>query len=256
MVPKRLDGMFTTVQGSLLTAAIPGLLLAPTFDRILAAPNLPAPAYRYLAAYDRKRFLPGVDLIPPDSVTLLETNPRFVEAFMTGLNHELNRELLWRAYPTDQRGTPFRHFWDRVDHSPDIDPIHQWNAAGGVATHMLGDPKGQLVLVVRGELLRRYPNTVVYAVRATADDKISDVESDKKTPVLGGFLDPDITFFGFDLRDTDLDQGHGWLFVLQQQPTEPRFGFDETPETPAMPASWDDATWADTGTQPGMLATQ
>jgi len=251
MVPKRLSGMFLTVHGSLLTEVIPGLLLAPTFDRVMAAPDLPAPAYRYLASYDRKRFLPGVDVIPPDSVTLLETNPRFVEAFLVGLNHEMNRELLWRAYPTDQRGTPFRHFWDRVDHSPDIDAIHTWNPAGGVSTHMLGDPEGQLVLVVRGELLRRYPNTVVYAARATADDKISEQPADQKTPVLGGFLDPDITFFGFDLRDTDLDQGNGWLFVLQQQPTEPRFGFDETPETPAMPTTWSDATWADTGTQPG-----
>jgi hypothetical protein len=104
---------------------------------------------------------------------------------------------------------------------------------------------------VRGELLRRYPNTVVYAAKATADDKISETPADQKQPVLGGFLDPDITFFGFDLRDSDLDQGNGWLFVLQQQPTEPRFGFDETPETPATPGTWSDATWADTGTQPG-----
>ena len=252
MVPKRLAGMFVTAHGSLLTEAIPGLLVAPTFDRILAAPDLPAPAYRYLAAYDRKRFLPGIDLIPPESVTLLETNPRFVEAFMVGLNHEMNRELLWRAYPTDQRGTPFRHFWDRVDRSPDIDPIHQWNAAGGVATHMLGDPQGQLVLIVRGELFRRYPNTIVYAARATAEDKLSEQEADRQTPVLGGFLDPDVTFFGFNLRDVDLDQGNGWFFVLQQQPTEPRFGFDETPPaTPAVPPSWSDATWADTGTEPG-----
>jgi hypothetical protein len=252
MVPKRLVGMLVTSRGPLLSAAIPGLLVPPTFDRILAAPDVPAPAYRYLAAYDRKRFLPGVDLIPPDSVTLLETNPRFVETFMVGLNHEMNRELLWRAYPTDQRGTPFRHFWDRVDHAPDIDPIHQWNAAGGLATHVLGDPQGQLVLIVRGELLRRYPNTVVYAVRATADDKLSEQAPDVKTPVLAGVLDPDITFIGFDLRDSDLDAGHGWFFVLQQQPTEPRFGFDETPpEAPASPPSWSDATWADTATQPG-----
>jgi hypothetical protein len=252
MVPKRLLGTLVTSHGPLLTSAIAGLLVQPTFDRILAAPDLPAPAYRFLAAYDRKRFLPGVDLIPPDSVTLLETNPRFVEAFMVGLNHELNRELLWRAYPTDQRGTPFRHFWDRVDHAPDIDPIHQWNPAGGVATHMLGDPQGQLVLIVRGELLRRYPNTVVYAVRSTAADKLSEQAADVKTPVLAGALDPDINFVGFDLRDTDLDQGNGWFFVLQQQPTEPRFGFDETAaEQPAFPPSWSDASWADTGTQPG-----
>ena len=27
------------------------------------------------------------------------------------MNHELARELLWREYPTDQRGTYSRQFW-------------------------------------------------------------------------------------------------------------------------------------------------
>ena len=30
---------------------------------------------------------------------------------MVGLNVEMGRELLWRGFPTDQRGTYFRHFW-------------------------------------------------------------------------------------------------------------------------------------------------
>ena len=91
-----------------------GVTIAPKFDRIMAYPELAIPAYRLLARYDRTRLLPGVDAIPPDSVTLLETNPRFVAAFLAGVNHELNRELLWRRYPTDQRGTPVRRFWDRL----------------------------------------------------------------------------------------------------------------------------------------------
>ena len=39
---------------------------------------------------------------------VLETNPKFVEAFMVGLNTEMSHELLWRGFPTDQRGTYFR----------------------------------------------------------------------------------------------------------------------------------------------------
>ena len=31
---------------------------------------------------------------------------------MVGSNHEMGRELLWRGYPTDQRGTYFAQFWD------------------------------------------------------------------------------------------------------------------------------------------------
>ena len=94
----------------------------------MAYPELAVPGYRLLARYDRTRLLPGVDAIPPDSVTLLETNPRFVAAFLAGLNHELNRELLWRRYPTDQRGTPVRRFWDRLGgpSATDVPPMHQW----------------------------------------------------------------------------------------------------------------------------------
>ena len=41
----------------------------------------------------------------------LKTNRRFMEAYMVGLNVEMGRELLWRGFPTDQRGTYFDHFW-------------------------------------------------------------------------------------------------------------------------------------------------
>ena len=37
--------------------------------------------------------------------------------------YEFNRELLWREYPTDQRGTPFRVFWPRPGGEADIPPI-------------------------------------------------------------------------------------------------------------------------------------
>ena len=44
-------------------------------------------------------FLPNLNLIEPNSITLLETNQKFIEAYMVGLNHEIARELLWREYP-------------------------------------------------------------------------------------------------------------------------------------------------------------
>jgi hypothetical protein len=64
--------------------------------------------------------------------------------------------------------------------------------------------------------------------------------------MFGGRFAPDITFVGFDLTFEEITQGDGWFFVIQQQPTEPRFGFDELPpEFPALPPSWSDATWTD-----------
>jgi hypothetical protein len=228
----------------------PGMSLAPTEDRIVASPQFDVPSYLYLARYDRSRFCPGIDEIPPDSVTILETNPRFVEAFLIGLNHEMNRELLWRTYPTDQRATAFRRFWDRFDGRPDLGPIDEFGP-GRVGTHLV-DAEPKLVLLIRGELLRRYPTAAIYAVRATPAGRLSTAPEDVASPIFGGSFDPDITFVGFDLADHQLDDGDGWFFVIQEQPTEPRFGLDDQvgPRTDPV-TEWADATWADTGLEPG-----
>ena len=69
-------------------------------------------------------FLPGVGMLPNDFIMAVKTNPRFVEALMLGANHEMGRELLWQGFPTDSRGTPFQHFWQRFDDEDDIAPIH------------------------------------------------------------------------------------------------------------------------------------
>jgi hypothetical protein len=228
-----------------------GIKVAPTFDRVLAAPTFEWPASWFLARYDRARFCPGIDEVPPDSVTLLETNPRFVEAFLVGLNHEVNRELVWRSYPTDQRGTTFRRFWDRLDDGDDIGGIHQFGDGAPLGGH-LRDPRPKLVLLVRGELLRRYPTAAVYAVRSTTAGRMSTDPADVAHPVFTGSFDPDVTYVGFDLEDSQLDEGDGWFFVIQEQPTEPRFGFDETPRRSGdRPADWLEAAWIDTGTPAG-----
>ncbi len=223
-----------------------GVTVAPTFDRIMAYPELAVPGARLLARYDRTRLLPGVDAIPPDSVTLLETNPRFVGAFLAGMNHELNRELLWRRYPTDQRGTPVRRFWDRLagPGATDIGPMHQWAADRSLVDVAGG--QASLVLLIRGELLRRYPNTVVLAIPASAPGTPSTDDTLVKRALFAGALDPDIAFFGFDLVDSDLRQGDGWFFAIQEQITEPRFGLDESRPDGGLTA-WRQAAWPDTG---------
>jgi hypothetical protein len=220
-------------------------------DRVMAYPTFPTPAYGYLAAYDRTRFCPGIDDVPPDSVTLLETNPRFIAAFLAGLNHETNRELLWRGFPTDSRGTPFRRFWARLDGNDDIPPMHGWRT--GTLSQQTTDPKGSLVLLLRGDLLRRYPNTIVVALRANGPREPSRAAADLRRPVFAGRFDPDVSFFGFPLVDTDLQTGAGWFFALMEPVTEPRFGLDETKGGPAgggAAAAADRLAWPDTGIEP------
>ena len=65
-----------------------------------------------LSDYSPEIFLPGIKDIEDNTVGILETNPIFINSYMVGLNHEMARELLWRGYQTDQRGSYFRQFWD------------------------------------------------------------------------------------------------------------------------------------------------
>ncbi|HET6625082.1 MAG TPA: hypothetical protein VFG63_01720 [Nocardioidaceae bacterium] len=254
--PARLDTMIT-VAGHRLAEVVADPSRAPAWrlpalvDRVMAYPRLDLPAYTYLAAYDRTRFFPGVDEVPPESVTLLETNPRFIAGFMAGLNHETNQELLWRGYPTDGRGTPWRKFWKRSDDAADIFEIHTWGARGGGddLPRQTSDPRGNLVLLLRGDLLRRYPRTMAIAVRSvpvSGSQRPSDELVDLRLPIFAGQFDPDVGFFGFPLVSADLSTGDGWFFGLMEPVTEPRFGFDETPGRETTdPSTWNDVAWPD-----------
>jgi hypothetical protein len=94
---------------------------------------------------------------------------------------------------------------------------------------------------------------VIYAWRAIGRQlKDPPAASDLRPPVFSGFFSPDVTFVGFDLTFEEITQGDGWFFVIQEQPTEPRFGFDEFPPAIlAVPPSWSDATWTDVDVTPG-----
>ena len=83
----------------------PGWKPEDSLTPIMAAPTFPTPMSRALAAVSQDYLLAGLERLPRNSITSVKTNPAFVAAFMAGLNHEMSRELLWREYPTDQRGT-------------------------------------------------------------------------------------------------------------------------------------------------------
>jgi len=237
-------------------ARLPHWRVPPRLDRVMAFPRLDLAAYHYLAEYDRTRFCPGVDEVPPESITLLETNPRFIAGFMAGLNHETNRELIWRRYPTDGRGTPWQRFWRRADNGPDIFEMHTWGVRGGRDTlpFQTVDPAGNLVLLLRGDLLRRYPNTMAVAVRAVSERKPSDDPAHLHLPVFAGKFDPDVAFFGFPLVSADLTRGEGLFFGLMEPVTEPRFGFDETVGRETVsPTGWNDVAWPDLAVEPAGL---
>jgi len=240
-------------------------------EEVMAAPDFPQPMYEPLRDMGQEWLLPGLEKVPANSVSLLETNQaHFIEPYMLGLSHEMARELFWNEYPTDQRGTYFRQFWDVRGYVPpagqqvnteklkDIKAIHLWARDQNLGANSARDlpPGGKhLVLLVRGELLRRYPNTIIYAVPAVPrPDGKHDLGTDERHPVFRGTLKPDVTFFGFELTENEVrgtpgsSNDPGWFFVLQEQPAEPRFGLDlpnlQLPNPyGAPPPTWNDLSW-------------
>jgi hypothetical protein len=216
---------------------------------VATEPHFADPMYAGLQQVAPSLFLPGVEHVEADGVALLETTPRVIEAYMAGLNHELSRELLWREFPASLAGTAFRQFWD-VSGQPgdpealaDIPPISEW-AAAPLGGHLRGGG-GQLVLLIRGELLRRYPTTTIYAARATADGALD--ATTRLAPMFRGALAPDIVFVGFALSEESAlgidPAGPGWYFVFEEHPGEPRFGFDEVAAA-GVPKTADALAWA------------
>jgi hypothetical protein len=183
-----------------------------------------------LAALSQDWLLPGLERVPVDSVALLEPNERFIEAFMLGLNVEMGRELLWRDFVvSDPHASYFRRFWRTVNPKADGDiaPIAQWGNRNFGENTAIPNSK-QVVLLVRSILFRRYPSAIVYAVPAVpvGNGRQPGDQSAEVHPLFRGSLQPDVTFFGFDI-DADAAIGNpGWYFAIQEQPTEPRFGFD------------------------------
>jgi hypothetical protein len=259
-IVKRIQGLVT------LSPDIQWQPLDP-LEQIMAAPDFPQPMYAPLRDLSQAYLLPGVDQIPPNTLGLLQTNHAFIEAYMTGLNSEMGSQLLWFDYPTDQRGSYFRQFWDVSAYVPqpsdpsdpskltellkDIPPIHTWplNTSLGQHPNRTDIVQNNLVLLVRGELFKRYPGAVVYAGKAkrNPDGTLVLDDTDERYPIFRGTLSPDMTFLGFNLTAADARGGtatspYGFFFVFQEQPSEPRFGLEPTPDISPVP-HWADLAW-------------
>jgi hypothetical protein len=292
-----LDPVQTIAKRAQMQIVVPARIKAEVGDGLVEAKHYPVidePMYLPLVERSAELFLPNLNLIPNNSLTLLETNQKFIEAYMVGLNHEFARELMWREYPTDQRGSTFRQFWDvssflasleanadleKLRESlRDIPPLHRWLPASKLGDHDArerpGDNEEEVVLVIRGELLKRYPTAVIYAHAAewerkpngaidpTKERKLVELgtagspseeddppRSKVRTPLYQAKVAPDIYFFGFDLTVLDARGGTGanandppgWFFVIKERPGEPRFGFDESPSDAVV--VWNDLDW-------------
>lgn len=264
---------------------------------VMCFPVLPHATYKYLEAISSEFILPGISEIAQNTVSAFETDQKFIEAFLVGLNHEMARELLWREYPTDQRGSYFRRFWNMLDTSntsnltlpeshDQIQHLTAW--MGQLGSHRPATaPQLGVVLVLRGELFQKFPETTVYAHRAKfsnsgAAQKIagsgpsipvkqiifpgfttvhkpktldSDLPGNIQYPILRAAIAPDILIIGFELtaaqaRGNNADPG--WFFMFQERPGEPRFGLDfpeEANDLPTTVTKWEEFAWQHLATQ-------
>jgi hypothetical protein len=284
---------------------------------VMAYPDIRRPMYEPLRDISSELLVPNLRLIEPNTISLMVRNQVFIEAYMVGLNHEFARELLWREFPTDQRPSTFRQFWDvsNAANTQGLDPatfeeslrditrIHEWPSTSLLGEHnnrrkpsdppeTAGTPLLQrpVVLVIRGDLLKRYPNTVIYAQRAKwgqrADNALRLVlwdETGEKSetdpadpnirhPLYKAFVPPDIHFIGFDLSideaqgDPSLEETAeakartpanrlGWFFVLKEVVGEPRFGLDEHPPDAPGEVKWDNLSWDNLGSDVKVIDT-
>ena len=223
--------------------------------RLESEVEFPQPMYEPLAAISKDLVLPGVETVPQNTISILATNRRFIESYMLGLNDALSGEALWRGAPVYLWTSFFRQFWDvsgliepeaDSELSKDITRLAGWRGST-LGSH---DPRSagaaeQAVLLVRGDVLKRYPNTLVYAIQANATGA-PDWGASRLWPIFSGSLAPDLTFLGFDKSPKDLCKSY---IVLEERLGEPRFGFDllKPGETslPDLPASnwWYELTW-------------
>ena len=246
-------------------------------NEILATPKIEYPMSILLYEYSPDLLVPGINSIPQNSVSTLGIDQRYVEAYMLGLNHEMMRELLWRGYPTDQRGTVFSRFWgspispfaevDESDKARVIKNIHLWGSSELGENYPTNgtNPNNLIILVVRAELIKKYPNTFIYAHKAEFEldsqenpdlyeiRKLSEQNDSEKKPIFITQM-ADLTFFGFDIdpeeakgnlvETTENPLAPGWFFVFKEMVGEINFGLDVGRGShPTNYDSWDDVDW-------------
>jgi hypothetical protein len=164
----------------------------------------------------------------------------------------------------------------------DFKPLHEWGADTALGTHEnrplpTGAEPGEtrLVLVIRGDLLKRYPTAIIYAQQAKwvedPDDPFpprrkirvldeSNLDANIMEPLFKAEVLPDLRFIGFDLTASRAkgstmpeENNPGWFFVIQERPGEPRFGLDIQDTTPPAPTLWTELAWNHLG-DPSQIA--
>ena len=194
---------------------------------VMIHPDYLDPTYFYLRELSIDYVLPASGNLARNSISCFYSNQAFEEAFLLGMNTEMGRELMWREYPTDQRGSYFRKFWDQAElpgkeelktRYYDIEDIDKWKGRLG-QNHKAG--KGtMLVLAIKGELMQTFPDTDIFLQRLGAPGKKGTGDQIIKKD-MASWLTPDTYLVGFNgIKKEDLKN---YMLVFQQKPLSLQF---------------------------------
>lgn len=202
--------------------------------------------------------MPGLSGFGMDRIAILDANPRYMAAVMAGANHEMRRELVWRGYPDARRQTVLRSFWRAG--AEEFAPIEDWPSLHDLGRIGRRAMRGGLILLlVRGDLIRRFPNLRVRMVRARIRGGIRGPASPALEPNIVVPVDAATRLYGFEDRRLDAaaaigdrtTRNAGWYVVFEQSRRDSRFGLQAEPDKGPV-RSWDDLSWPDvSGTADG-----
>ncbi len=203
-----------------------------TLQPIMRAPRVVTPLSTLVGEESLELLVPNLDAMEDNTCALFVENRALIEAIVAGANSEMARELRWREFPTDMKGTVLGRFWPRPAAGPgeaddDVLPLHTWS--GILGTHFRGAAGPAVALVIRGDMVRRYPGLLGACNRQTIP-RGGRWKHDRGTTVPAAWtlrLGTDALAFGFDLAaNTIRSAPDEFFFLLYEPPGRPRFGLD------------------------------
>ncbi len=163
--------------------------------------------------------------------------------------------------PTDSEKVEF-------EQARDINRIHDWGHNTELGSHNVGhnSSEADLVMVLKADLLKKFPNLFVYAIPAfwTTDIDGNDIckpDFENSQPLLPSFFAnmPGTILLGFDLSASDAhgstelnDNDPGWFFVIEERVGDIRFGLDVGSFSYDLNNEWNNLSWENMGQDNGV----
>ncbi|KAB7743201.1 hypothetical protein GA707_13850 [Nostocoides sp. F2B08] len=191
-------------------------------------PDLDLPLWDWFRRHEPDWLLPLAGELGRDGVVALRTDRAFMASALLGASRQVVAELRWRGVPVVHGWMPMRTFWQNVESAQNPAPmvdLVQTSSWPSVPLAQLPGPRGsgqELVIAMRSDLVRRYPDTQVYLAPAFGISGHGQfpILQDPIWPVWVARLDPDVWCFAFPRPPSDLPN---LCLVLEEPDKGPRF---------------------------------